>query len=203
MRGHLDTIGAFLSMTASHVTVDSHRDDLSKALADLQSQMSGALKVLIEGELKDLTEVSIVRELLGGRRTSSELTEAVYGVKRGELGFDSCYTRIRRAVADLEGKGFVSRRLFGRDKPYYLTQLAVVRLTRITKAAPRGRYALLPRIDIAIYAAAVVLASICAMASSGVLGLPEGPWFLIVFSAALLSSGAALTRFVETLKVVM
>ena len=183
--------------------MDNDRDEVSKALADLQSQMSGTLKVLIEGELKDLTQVSIVRELLGGRRTSSELAEAVYGIRRGEVGFDSCYTRIRRAVADLESRGFVSRRLFGRDKPYYLTQLAVIRLTRIAKAAPRGRYALLPRVDIAIYAAAVALASICAMASSGVFSLPEGPWFLILYSAALLLSGVALTRFVETLKVVM
>jgi hypothetical protein len=190
-------------MIASRLNVDNDRDGLSKALADLQSQMSGTLKILIEGELKDLTQVSIVRELLGGRRTSSELVEAVYGVRRGELGFDSCYTRIRRAVADLESKGFVSRRLFGRDKPYYLTQLAVVRLTRIAKAAPRGRYALLPRIDIVIYTAAVALASICAVASAEVFSLPEGPWFLIIYSVALLLSGVALTRFLETLKVVI
>jgi len=183
--------------------VDKDKDELSKALADLQSQMSGTLKTLIEGELKDITQVSIVRELLDGRRTSSELVEAVYGVRRGDLGFDSCYTRVRRAVADLESRGFVSRRLFGRDKPYYLTQLAIVRLTRMAKVAPRGRYALLPRVDIGVYLSAVALAGVCAMASSGFLSLPEGPWFLIIFSAALLLSGTALTRLVETLKQVI
>ncbi len=183
--------------------MSNDRNQLSRALAELESQISGTLKTLIEGELKDLTQVCIVRELLGGRRTASELVEAAYGVRRGELGFDSCHTRVRRALVDLESRGFVSRRLFGKDKPYYLTQLAIVRLTRMAKAAPRGRYRLLPRIDVAIYAAAVLLASICATASSGVFTLPEGPWFLIVFSSALLSSGAALTRFLESVKAVM
>lgn len=183
--------------------MDKDKDDLSKALADLQSQMSGTLKILIEGELKDLTQVCIVRELLDGRRTSSELVDAVYGIRRGDLGFDSCYTRVRRAVVDLESRGFVSRKLFGRDKPYHLTQLVIVRLTRMAKIAPRGRYALLSRTDIAVYVAAVALAGACTMSSSGVLSLPEGPWFLIVFSAALLASGAALTRFVETLRQVV
>ena len=81
------------------------------------------MKTLMEGDLRDLVQVGIVRKLLPGSRISSELVEAVYDVRRGDEGFQTYYTKIRRAIADLESRGFVSRRLFGRDRPFRLTQL--------------------------------------------------------------------------------
>ena len=178
----------------------NRRDDLSKALSDLESQIAGSMKTLVEAELKDLAQVGIVRELLSGNRTSSEIVDALYGVRRGDEGFQSHYTKIRREIADLESKGFVSRRLFGRDRPYRLTQLAVARLTRMANVGPTWSTSLVPRLDLFVYGAAVCLAGICALGSMDILSLPPGPSFLVLLSTALFLGGIAFTRFVETLR---
>ncbi len=179
------------------------REELSKALADLESQISRSMKTLMEGELRDLAQVTIVRELLSGSRTSSELVEVVYGVRRGDEGFQSYYTKIRREIADLESRGFVSRRLLGRHRPYRLTQLAVARLTSMANLQPTWSTSLVPLLDRVVYLAALGLATVCALASTKALDIPRGPYFLLLLSAALLTTGVAFTRFVETLRRVL
>lgn len=174
-------------------------DELSKTLAGIESQIAGPMKKLMEGELKDLTQAGIVRELLSGNRTSSELVEAICDVKRGDEGFQSYYTRVRREIADLESRGFVSRRLFGRERPYRLTQLAVARLTRMGNLAPTWGTCLIPKVDLLVYLVALCLAGICALVSTHIVDLPAGLWFLLLLSSAFLG-GIAFTRFLEMVR---
>ncbi len=177
---------------------NGRKEELSKALVELESRISRSTKALMEGEFKDLVQVGIVRELLSGSRTSSELVETIYGVRRGDEGFQSHYTRIRREIADLESKGFVSRRLFGRNRPYRLTQLAVARLTRMANVNTTWGAVLIPRRDLLIYSVAMLLVGFCSLVSVGIVYIPSVPWFLLLLSSAFLT-GVAFTRFIETL----
>jgi len=178
------------------------RNELSKNLAEVESKIARSMKTLMEGELKDIAQAGIVRELLSGSRTSSELVESLYGLKRGDEGFQSYYTKIRREIADLESRGFVSRRLFGRERPYRLTQLAVVKLTRMADLAPTWSTRLITRIDLIAYLAALSLAGTCALVSTHGIDLPASRWFALLLTSTFLT-GIAFTRFVQMLKKVI
>ncbi len=153
----------------------------------------------MEAELKGPLQAGIVRELLSGSRTSSELVEAIYGVSRGQEGFQSHYTRIRREIGDLESRGYVSRQLFGRDKPYRLTQLAVARLTRIGNTRNTWEAAVLPSRDLVIYSSTAILTTASFLASSSRLDLAPGVSFSLIVASAF-AAGVAFTRFAQTLR---
>jgi hypothetical protein len=100
-------------------------------------------------DLSDGLELEILSELIEGGRTQAELVEKIYGVGRGDDGFLSCYTRVRRAVKRLESKGLVATRVFGREKPYRLTDLAVTNLARIGRE--EKQLPIVPKIDAFAY----------------------------------------------------
>jgi hypothetical protein len=84
--------------------------------------------------------VEIVRELMDGKRTLSEMNMRIYGVRYGDSSYEAYYSRLRRAVAGLEKTGIVSRSgLFGRGKPYHLTQFGVASLANIAPGLDRPR----------------------------------------------------------------
>ena len=71
--------------------------------------------------LRSSMEAEVVRQLLRGRRTISEIVQLVFGQDPSSPGFHSSYVRVWRAVRELEAKGLVSAPLLGREKPYHLT----------------------------------------------------------------------------------
>jgi hypothetical protein len=71
--------------------------------------------------LRSSMEVEVVRQLLRGRRTISEIVQLVFGQDPSSPEFHSYYVRVWRAVRELEAKGLVSAPLLGREKPYHLT----------------------------------------------------------------------------------
>lgn len=72
-----------------------------------------------------ILEAEILRRLTDGRKTAFELIDAIYGLRRGDKGFNSARLKVRRALRSLERRGFVSTNLFGREKPYRLTRYGV------------------------------------------------------------------------------
>jgi hypothetical protein len=102
-----------------------------------------------------------------GRKSTAEIVELVYGLRKGDDGFKSCYSRVGRAIRRLESKGLVSRRLLGRDKPYRLTQLAITNLARI--GGEEQQMALVPKIDLATYVGTLSLGIPFAMRALGLL----------------------------------
>ncbi len=89
------------------------------------------MEELAKGELTNMVQVQIVRELLNGRRTVAELVEALFALRQGDEGYLAQYYQIDKELKLMGSRGLVSRRPFGRDKPYALTQHAVARLTMI------------------------------------------------------------------------
>jgi hypothetical protein len=106
-------------------------------------------------DIADELEVEIVSELIEYRLTAGEIVHRVYGVGRYEEGFNSCYTRTRRALKRLESKGLVSTSFIGKEKPYRLTDLAAVNLARI--GGGREQRGVMSRSDLVFYLATLFL----------------------------------------------
>jgi len=96
-------------------------DHLAKALDSLE----------VDGSLQD----QILEELVEGSRTVGELVEVLYGVRRSDPGFSTSYMKVRRAVKRLEGRGYVSVPVLGKEKPCRLTRLG----SRAIAEIPRRR----------------------------------------------------------------
>lgn len=118
-------------------------------------------------DMGDVLSIEILSQLVDGRKSTAEIVEEVYGLRKGDEGFKSCYSRVSRAIKKLESRGLISRQLFGRDKPYRLTQLAIINLARI--GGEEQQMMLVPRTDMAAYAGALALALPLAMRALGML----------------------------------
>ena len=162
---------------------------------ELQNTMRRAMEQLAKGELTNIVQVQIVRELLNGRRTVAELVEALFELKQGDEGYLAHYYQIDKELRLMGSKGLVSRRLFGRDKPYALTQHAVARLTMIRGVKGRSSSKVVPRRDLLLYASVMVLGMIGAWLATGSLG--SGTPLLAIAFLFMFAGGAAFARFVE------
>ncbi len=177
---------------------DASNEDLSKALSDLESRMNRSTRQLMRAQLSSMCQVSIVKELLSGERTLAELVQGVYGLTSTDEGYLTCYTRVRREVGDLESKGFVSRRMLGKNRPYRLTQLAVAKLTKMATVHSSWTSRLIPPADVILYTVTALLITLCALSSGGLVVLPLRSSFLVLFSVSLILGGMSLLRFMET-----
>lgn len=138
------------------------KDKLRESLAEMHKQMSSLHDIQheIDGAiLANVTQVRIVQELLKGRRTVARLVEEFHGLRKGDADYSTYYSRVRKEMEDLESKGMISRRMFGRDKPYSLTQLGMERLTQLQGFSSPG---ILSLPDALTYAAALILGAVCA-----------------------------------------
>lgn len=177
-------------------------DEVRRALDDMESRLKGSMKSLVDSEFRSLAQVAIVRELLSGKRTVTELVEALYELKRGDEGFKTQYTRVMREVARLESKGFVSRRLFGRERPYRLTQLAVARITKIAGIEPSWSPRLIRRADLVAYALALGTVVLSFLAARDVVRLSDA-FVRVLRPISLFLGGLAFCRFLELLRRVL
>ncbi len=139
-------------------------------------------------------QIEIIRELVDGKRTLAELAETFYGVRRSNGSFTAHYSKLRRAMADLEKTGFaVSVGLFGRGKPYRLTHYGVARIASISPGVKRPD--LLSHIDMLFYALAPVTASLCLFLSA-----TGGPPFLASLASFFFTLGITVTRSIQILR---
>jgi len=131
-------------------------------------------------DVTDQLEIEILSQLLDGNRTSAEIVHSVYGLGRGDPGFSSVYSRVRRSLRRLEYKGLVSRKLFGRDRPYRLTQLAKINLARI--GGEEEQVGPLRGADLLVWSGTVCLAGLVGALGSGWVRLPN-PALFVVFGS--------------------
>jgi hypothetical protein len=177
------------SLTADHGDID---DVLSKA----ESEVRVAINKFQAIEVDSILEARIIAELVRGSRSVAELTCWIFETDNDKPEYTAYYDRVRRVLRILEGKGYVSRRLFGKEKPYRLTNLALRKLLELKhENIDRARL-----VDYALYASFVSLVGI-------ILGLTwsrvGGNLFFILYSLFLVLSGASLARMVRMIQEVM
>ena len=108
----------------------------SENIEEFRRRVKNGVSNLKGLEIADELSVEIISQLVEAKKTSSEMTTLIYGLRRGDEGFESSYGKIRREIRILESKGLVSRKLFGRDKPYKITELATI--------PPRSSFPVMP-----------------------------------------------------------
>ncbi len=175
-------------------------EELSRSLSELQASMRQSFQQIAKTELSNMLQVEIFPELLSGRRTIAELVQTIYALETADTGYSTQYSRVRNEIRQMESRGLVVRRPFGRDRPYKLTQLAVVKMAMATSdTAPTVK--VLPRRDMAVYATALGLGIVTmGMALAGV----ETPALFLALSFAFaFTSGIAFCQFLHALKRVM
>ena len=143
----------------------------SESVDDLYRRVQKGVSRLKGLEIEDVVSVEILVQLLECKMTVSEIVERIYGVTSSDEGFKSSYGKVWRQIRQLESKGLVSRKVFGRDKPYRLTDLAVTNLARI--GGEEKQLSLIPKTDLSAYLATVALAVLVALQAVGWLQLGE------------------------------
>ena len=106
-------------------------DQLPQKIKDGITQLRGL-------DIGDQVTIEILANLVDGRKTVAEIVERIYGLNSQDEGYFSAYSRIRRGVRRLESKGLVSTGILGREKPYRLTDLAMINLARIGGGAKQS-----------------------------------------------------------------
>ena len=128
-------------------------EELAKMLASFAKDLKGI-------DVETLLEAQILGHLLAGGRTIPELMEIIYGVRYEDSEYASVYMKVRRSLQNLSSKGYVSRPLFGKNRTYRLTDFAIAKLTDIGGRTRGRRVALIPKGDLALYAATTILGAI-------------------------------------------
>jgi hypothetical protein len=148
-------------------------------------------------DMGDELSVEILSHLVEGKMTVSELVTRIYGLGGSEGGYHSCYNRVSREIRRLESKGLVSRQLFGRDKPYRLTRLAVANLARI--GGEEQQQPVVTRTDLASYIATLALSLPHVLRTGGWIEMVELPTvvLLVLFCFSL---GFSSSRLLQTLR---
>ena len=156
--GHLSgfgPIGALKSRFAKFKSMSS-RD-----LNDAFKEISHTTRKLTHLGLTPI-QTEVLREIVDGNRTLSELTLAIFHSRYTDEKFQTYRSRIKRAVKTLERRGFVSKKsILGRDKPYGLTQHGIAKITAIAPGMPDP--AVFEVYDVVVFPATVFLAMVACL----------------------------------------
>jgi hypothetical protein len=169
----------------------------SENIDELHLKVREGISKLRGLDIGDELAVEILGQLVEGRRTITEIVDHIYGVTTSDEGFYSSYSRVRREIRKLESKGLVSGKLFGKEKPYRLTELAVINLARIGGEAKQ--LGVLPRTDITLYTATGLSALPVLFLARGLLAL-SNPETATAFGCFCVLLGLSLGRFLGTLR---
>jgi len=169
-------------------------------ITGLQKGIKNGLHKLRGLDVADQLGIEILSQLVGQKKTMAEIVEGIWGLRSSDPGFSSCYTKVRRATRNLESKGLVSTRLFGRDKPYRLTDLAMINLARIGGEAKQ--IPALPRVDLATYLATAVLSIPIILLGADWFRM-SNPSIIAVFAAFFFLLGVSFSRFIQALRRVL
>ncbi len=158
-----------------------------------------AIRLLAE-ESGEPLQVSVIQSLVSGARSIAELVEEIYGVVKGQEGYMTSYTRIRRVLAKLSARGLVSRKMFGSAKPYRLTRHA--RDSLASHATGGSPVSLFPAIDKVLHTSATTIALILALSLSGRIQLGQ-PFLSMLQSVFFFTLGLSTARIAQGLRQVM
>jgi hypothetical protein len=164
-------------------------DEAKSLLGDMRQFRELGADSLLQGEL-------LIR-LTKREATIGDLARDIFDPKdRSESKAE--YMRVMRAMNALEARGFVARKLFGKEKPYRLTRYGRENIETILEG--QSPEILLTRGSLAMYLGTAVMVVLSVVAT-----IHRFPSVVLVL-AWLLSGvllGICLTKFVKTLKVVM
>jgi hypothetical protein len=167
------------------------------ALEELAGKLEKGVTRLRGVKVDDQLEVEVVLRLLKGRRTVSELVDQIYGVGRADGGFASSYTRVRRAVKRLESRGLVSTNMLGKERPYKLTQYAIINLARI--GGEEEQVSFVSRKEFTVYLLTFVSSIIAGVMGQGWIEAPD-ILIMMVFGAFCYLLGATSILFVRSFR---
>ena len=168
-------------------------DELGRRVRQGVSKLRG---LEVGGQL----EVEILSQLVDGKKTIAEVVELIYGLERCEEGFNSCYTRAWRATKRLESKGLVSTRIFGKEKPYRLTNLAIMNLAKI--GGEEKQITIVSRSDLIFYLVTIAVAAPIASLGTGWFELTD-PSIAALFACFYYLLGVSTSRIIQTLRKVL
>ncbi len=163
-------------------------EEIAEIMDSLKCQMRLGLETALEAE--------IVANLLEGKRTIGDLVEVIYNRRGDDPEFHRCYMRVYRALQRLGRKGYVSRKLFGSEKPYRLTSLAFDQLASVRR---RDTSHLVDPSDGALLVGTIVMAVVTALASKGDLRVSRQV-FTLIYSLFVFLSGASSLRLVQMVR---
>ncbi len=147
-------------------------------------------------EFATTLETEILACLLEGSKTVGELVELVFRVRKENCSFHQYYMRVSRVLRKMELEGYVSRRLFGSNKPYTLTHFALARLASEGDGpAPK----LVDRWDLGTYGATIAAAVATVCTSSGVVPISRSE-FMVVYTVLVFLCGVCSLRLAGMLK---
>ena len=150
----------------------------SDNINDLKRNVVNGISKLRGLDISDELTIAILAQLVEGKKSAAEIVERTYGIGNSEEGFQSCYGRVRREIRRLESKGLVSRALFGKEKPYRLTQLAIINLAKI--GGEEQQLPIIPKTDLAAYLVTLALSVPTASHALGLFELTES-WTIGLF----------------------
>jgi len=127
-----------------------------------------------------MLDAEILDRLIDGKRTIAELVNEIYGLRRGNEGYESHCKRVRRATQSLERKGLVSTQIFGRDKPYRLTRHGVAVLASISKDVGEPR--IIGRGELSVVLFALIVGSLMFAATRQGIGGVPGAFLSFIFA---------------------
>jgi hypothetical protein len=153
-------------------------DRVMRGLSRLRQDMLRSTRSLRRVQLKSDLELEIILALAEGERSIGELVEIIFDSRSSDPGFDTHYMRVYRASQDLASRGFVARRLFGREKPYRLTGYCIEKLFA-GPGAPSPR--MVTALEFILYLSTLICGAVMALVGVSVLDL--GIRGLIIFNS--------------------
>lgn len=164
----------------------------------LRGVQESLLSTISSLRLRDLSvlEVEILARLIGSRRTTAELVYEIYGVDSDDEGYRADYYRVRRAAQTLEERGFISKPLLGKRKPFHLTRYAVSVLTSI--GVDEGMERVVSWRDASLFAVTLASAALSVAYSRSTLS-----WTLTLPGLMLFLSGVSVCRLGAVIRSVL
>ena len=155
---------------------------------DLRDSVKKSVRILGDLDPRSELQMAIINSLLTGPKSAAELTRLVFGEE--PEGFEARYMRATRTLALLESKGYVSKRILGKPKPYKLTSYALEKLGSLA-AGDLSPVRIVKLWDIAVYVLTLTLASVAAFS-------PVDSFWISVFFVYF--AGISTSRMIQTLR---
>lgn len=168
----------------------------------IKESLKSSVKVLADLGLGSDLEREVLRRLIDGRMTATELVELIYHASRSDAGFHAEYMKVKRAVRRLENRGLVATKLFGRDKPYRLTVYALETLYNLGQSGrPSGR--LIPRTDLVVHISTLLAGGATLAVIWAGPQLPQPMWVFSPAALFLVFLGVSLCRISNLMRRVL
>jgi hypothetical protein len=173
------------------------KDSTEERIKRLQERVLADIRKFRELHLTIL-EAEIMDHLIDGQKNAVELVEHIYGLQPNDTGYNAGRLKVRRALTSLEKKGFISTRMFGRDKPYRITQHGMSILANMSPETDRPKIVSNPEVGL------FITTLICGLAmlfySEGIIGNPVYLSALGIFAFFFLLLGFSLAVFFQILR---